>query len=58
MIKEQDQYVYTVERKDGSKQHNYSTGTRVYTRKSNAEKLAKRYGGVVVTYRLVKVEES
>lgn len=30
--------VYQVEDKDGNRQANYSTGTRVYTRKSNAIK--------------------
>lgn len=49
-----EKLVYLVEDAQGNKQSNYSTGTRVYTRKSNACNLSKRMlGKSVVEYQLV-----
>lgn len=47
-----NKYVYQIEDKDGNRKANYSTGTRIYTRKQNA--LNKIYKGhIVVEYELV-----
>lgn len=49
-----EKLVYLVEDAQGDKQSNYSTGTRVYTRKSNACSLSKRMRETsVVEYQLV-----
>lgn len=55
----ENKLVYIVEDEDGSRRRNWGTGTKIYTRKSNAEALLRRQGGSckVVTYQLVKVEE-
>lgn len=49
-----EKLVYLVENAQGDKHSNYSTGTRVYTRKSNACSLSKcNRGTFVVEYQLV-----
>ena len=55
----ENKLVYIVEDEDGSRRRNWGTGTKIYTRKANAEALLRKAGGSckVVTYKLVKVEE-
>jgi len=60
MIEDQYPRVYTVESVEGNRLHNYSTGTRIYTKRHNAERLAKRRGwrqdDIVKEYVLVPIE--
>jgi hypothetical protein len=45
-----ERLVWLVEDKEGVMSHNYSTGTRVYTRKHNACKLSIQYGNKYDSY--------